>query len=91
MKEFVQLLKKIGYQYKFGAVQHETRNIGSGVKLEMNYKKIEVRGGVPMFSVEQQVWARGTTLRMSRERSGPAVPLAYGNSFPKWHIHLDAP
>jgi hypothetical protein len=32
-KEFVQLLKKIGYQYKFGAVQHETRNIGSGVKL----------------------------------------------------------
>lgn len=91
MIEFVQVLKKIGYQYKFRAVQHETRNISSGVKLEMSYKKIEVRGGVLMLSIEQQVWVCGTT-STSRERlSGLAMLLAYGNFFLKWQIHLDAP
>jgi len=35
------VLKKIGYQHKFKAVQHETRNIGARVKLKISGKKVE--------------------------------------------------
>ena len=36
----------------------------------MSCKKSEVRGGVPMFSVEQQVWARGMTSASLERLSG---------------------